>query len=124
MRPQYDAWQKASHHSAATCADCHLPAAFPEKYLVKAENGWSHSKAFTMQNFHEPIFITLKNMKILQNNCLRCHIDLINTQSFVYTEETPRCVRCHDAAGHGDAVGLGGPMLSIAKELKRGMEER
>ena len=52
MRPQYDAWQKASHNSAATCADCHLPATFPKKYLVNAENGWGHSKAFTMQNFY------------------------------------------------------------------------
>src|SRR5262249_39642603 len=25
MRRQYDGWQKASHHGAATCADCHLP---------------------------------------------------------------------------------------------------
>ena len=28
----------------ATCADCHLPAAFPAKYVAKAANGWSHSK--------------------------------------------------------------------------------
>lgn len=124
MRPQYDAWQKASHHSAATCADCHLPAAFPDKYVVKAENGWSHSKAFTMQNFHEPIFITSKNMEILQNNCLRCHSDLLNAQSFVSTEGAPRCVRCHDAAGHGESVGLGGPMLSLAEELDRKTEEQ
>jgi cytochrome c nitrite reductase small subunit len=124
MRPQYDAWQKASHHSAATCADCHLPVAFPEKYFAKAENGWGHSKAFTMQNFHEPIFITSKNMEILQNNCLRCHADLINMQSFVYTKEAPRYVRCYDAVGHGEAAGLGGPMLSFAEELNWGMEER
>ena len=25
MRPQYDAWQKASHHAVATCVDCHDP---------------------------------------------------------------------------------------------------
>ena len=48
MRPQYDGWQKASHHAAATCVDCHLPAGFPGKYIAKAENGWNHSKAFTL----------------------------------------------------------------------------
>jgi cytochrome c nitrite reductase small subunit len=53
MQPQYDAWQKASHHTAATCADCHLPPGFPEKYVAKAENGWNHSKAFTLQDFPE-----------------------------------------------------------------------
>ncbi len=28
MNPQYDSWQKASHHTAATCVDCHLPHEF------------------------------------------------------------------------------------------------
>lgn len=77
-----------------------------------------------MQNFHEPIFITSKNMEILQNNCLRCHAGLIDMQSFVYTEEAPRCVRCHDAVGHGEAAGLGGPMLSLSEELNKRTEER
>ncbi|MBN2242573.1 MAG: cytochrome c nitrite reductase small subunit [Acidobacteria bacterium] len=124
MRPQYDAWQKASHHTAATCADCHLPAEFPVKYFVKAENGWSHSKGFTMQNFHEPIMIKPKNIEILQNNCLRCHADLLSAESFAYTEGAPRCVRCHDAVGHGEAAGLGGPMRTPAEELDGKMEER
>jgi cytochrome c nitrite reductase small subunit len=25
MRDAYDSWQKASHHAAATCVECHLP---------------------------------------------------------------------------------------------------
>lgn len=110
MRPQYDAWQKASHHTAATCADCHLPATFPDKYLAKAANGWNHSKGFTLQDFPEPITITPPNSRILHENCLRCHGDLIHAQSYSQTEGAPRCVRCHVAVGHGEPVGLGGPM--------------
>jgi cytochrome c nitrite reductase small subunit len=110
MQPQYDAWQKASHHTAATCVDCHLPHEFFDKYLAKAENGWNHSKAFTLQNFPEPIVITKKNADILQTNCLRCHADLVNDQAIAYTEGAPRCVHCHVAVGHGEPVGLGGPM--------------
>src|SRR3954466_10058793 len=44
MREQYDGWQHASHHAVATCNDCHVPPAFVPKYLVKAENGFWHSK--------------------------------------------------------------------------------
>ncbi|HOE81851.1 MAG TPA: cytochrome c nitrite reductase small subunit [Myxococcota bacterium] len=110
MQPQYDAWQKASHHTAATCADCHLPPGFPEKYVAKAENGWNHSKAFTLQDFPEPIVITKKNADILHANCLRCHADLVHDQAIAYTEGAPRCVRCHVTVGHGEPVGLGGPM--------------
>src|SRR4051794_142492 len=44
MREQYDGWQKASHHAVATCNDCHTPHTFIPKYMVKAENGFWHSK--------------------------------------------------------------------------------
>ncbi len=118
MNPQYDAWQKASHHTAATCVDCHLPADFLGKYLAKAENGWNHSKAFTLQNFPEPIVITPKNAEILHENCLRCHADIVNEMSVISIEGAPRCVRCHVSVGHGEPVGLGGPMALQERRQK------
>ena len=57
MRDQYDGWQHASHHAVATCNDCHTPHDFIGKYATKAENGFWHSKGFTLQDFHEPIRI-------------------------------------------------------------------
>ena len=36
MQAQYDAWLKSSHHSAATCNDCHTPHNIFGKYAVKA----------------------------------------------------------------------------------------
>ncbi len=110
MLPQYDGWQKGSHHTVATCADCHLPSGFPETYVAKSENGWNHSKAFTIQNFVEPIAINEKNSDILHNNCLRCHEEFVHTQASPYEDGAPRCMKCHDAVGHGEYVGLGGPM--------------
>ena len=110
MNPQYDSWQKSSHHGVATCADCHMPHDFIGKYIAKAENGWHHSKGFTLQDFHEPIVITEKNSVILHANCLRCHGDLVHEMAAVHVEGAPRCVHCHDAVGHGEPVGLGGPM--------------
>ena len=65
MQPQFDSWQKASHHTFATCVDCHLPHDFVGKYIAKAENGYLHSRAFTLQDFAEPIRITAKNSRIL-----------------------------------------------------------
>lgn len=119
MRPQYDSWLKASHHTAATCVDCHLPVGFLAKYFAKAENGWHHSKAFTLQDFHEPIFIKDDNADILHANCLRCHGQLLHDATFAYAQGAPRCVRCHGAVGHGEPVGLGGP---LTENERRGME--
>lgn len=78
MQSQYDSWQKASHHGVAVCIDCHLPVDFVGKYMAKASNGWHHSRAFTMQDFHEPIRITPGNAAILQENCLHCHQDMVH----------------------------------------------
>ena len=55
MNSNYDSWQKSSHHSVATCNDCHVPHDFIPKYLAKAKHGWRHSYAFTSGEFHEPI---------------------------------------------------------------------
>jgi cytochrome c nitrite reductase small subunit len=111
MQPQYDSWQKASHHTAAVCVDCHLPHDFVAKYLAKARNGWNHSRAFTMQDFPEPIRITPPNAFILQENCLRCHGEMVH--ALVSGARTDRdavqCVHCHAGVGHGERAGLGGP---------------
>jgi cytochrome c nitrite reductase small subunit len=116
MQPQYDSWQKASHHTAATCVDCHLPADFIGKYIAKAENGWNHSKAFTLQDFPEPIVINEKNSDILHANCLRCHGALTHGQGGATDGVKPRCVRCHSSVGHGEPVGLGGPWRGVEQE--------
>jgi cytochrome c nitrite reductase small subunit len=118
MQPQFDSWLKASHHGVATCVDCHLPQEFPAKYLAKAENGWSHSKAFTLQDFPEPIVITEKNARILQRNCLRCHGALVHDQVAGATTDADaiRCVHCHRDVGHGETVRLGGPRHRDAGE--------
>ncbi len=111
MQNEYESWQKASHHAVATCVDCHLPAEGIEKYWAKAVNGFNHSKAFTLQDFHEPIMITPQNAKILQQNCLRCHSELVHGQvsGIAGDGDQISCVHCHKHVGHGEIVGLGGP---------------
>ena len=103
MREPYDGWQKASHHAVAVCVDCHLPKDFAGKYLAKAENGFWHSKGFTLQDFHEPIRIKPRNARILQQNCLYCHKDLVHdiVAGSSAGDETNNCLRCHAAVGHG-----------------------
>ena len=110
MRAQYDSWQKSSHHHVAACNDCHLPRGFVSQYVAKALNGFNHSKAYTLQNFAEPIAIKPFNAAIVQENCLACHRALV--QEAVMSRgpaEEASCVHCHSSAGHGERAGLGGP---------------
>ena len=103
MRDQYDGWQKSGHHAYATCNDCHVPHAFIPKYMTKGENGFEHSKAFTLQNFHEPIMIRARSARIVQANCVRCHGDLVSemiSRDGAHSDAFS-CARCHSQVGHG-----------------------
>ncbi len=106
MRDHYDGWIKSSHHAVATCNDCHTPHDLLSKYIVKAENGFWHSKAFTLQDFHDPIIIRPRNARVLQNNCLHCHGEFVAGILGPGGGEdggAAGCVRCHAAVGHGPA---------------------
>jgi cytochrome c nitrite reductase small subunit len=97
MREQYDGWQKAGHHTAATCNDCHVPQGLARKYVSKAENGFWHSKGFTLQDFHEPIRIRPHNRQTVNSNCRRCHAALVDD---IHPGGVD-CIHCHLQVGHG-----------------------
>lgn len=101
MHDYYDTWQKLSHHHVAVCNDCHLPHNFVGKWFTKADNGFFHSLAFTLENFHEPIQIKTRNRRVAQNACMHCH------QAVVHEMLPPNeqgdmlsCVHCHSSVGH------------------------
>lgn len=101
MREHHDSWLKGSHHAAATCNDCHVPHEFPAKYLAKMRNGWNHSKAFTLQNFPEPIRITRHNLAALQHNCVACHAIAVSEIAAHHEPAAQlRCTECHRSVGH------------------------
>ncbi len=121
MQQQFDSWEKSRHHAVAGCVDCHLPHALIPKYIAKGENGYHHSKAFTLQNFHEPIIIKKKNSDILQENCLRCHEGVVHEMAGVSDPDKDRlrCVHCHRPVGHGEPAGVGGSDRGEENERKR-----
>ena len=102
MTEQYDSWVKSSHHKAAACNDCHVPHALPFKYIEKSRNGWNHSKAFTLQNYPDPIRITSHNLRILEKNCVECHDTMVSEIAAHkdIKEGAVRCTTCHRSVGH------------------------
>jgi cytochrome c nitrite reductase small subunit len=102
MQDHYDSWLKGSHHARATCNDCHLPGHFAGKWAAKADNGFFHSWAFTFQDFHEPIQIKERNLKILQDNCVDCHRTLVQQMPIEQVGgQALSCFHCHHSVGHG-----------------------
>jgi cytochrome c nitrite reductase small subunit len=90
-------WQAAPHHLVATCNDCHTPAGPISKYTVKALNGYHHSMAFTLGGYPENIRARPESREVVEENCRRCHADLV--EDVAHSGEVS-CVRCHASVGH------------------------
>jgi len=129
MDEHYAAWQRSSHRTAATCADCHMPHDFVGKYMAKASNGFWHSLAFTTGRFPDPLQIKPHNRAITEGACRDCHEAIVasiepaghsGTEAEIHTgaagtpvADRPQihdgtvdmgdrgsCIRCHTYVGH------------------------
>jgi cytochrome c nitrite reductase small subunit len=101
MQDHYDAWLNSSHRHVATCNDCHLSHHPIGKWVVKGDNGFFHSLAFTTGVYPDPIRIKPRNARVAQNSCVHCHSDFVHNM----LPEEPggdmlSCVHCHSDVGH------------------------
>ncbi|MBI3019144.1 MAG: cytochrome c nitrite reductase small subunit [Deltaproteobacteria bacterium] len=99
MREQFNSWTQASHHIVAQCNDCHLSGNILSQMKTKILNGFSHSLAFTLQNFHEPIQIKKRNRKVVESSCQNCHTPLLEA-SGIHGRKDMSCLGCHRQVGH------------------------
>lgn len=101
MQDHFDSWQKSSHQRVAVCNDCHLPHNLVGKWTTKADNGFFHSLAFTLEDFHDPIQIKPRNRRVTQNACLHCHREVVHEMLPVEPGgDMLGCVHCHTSVGH------------------------
>jgi cytochrome c nitrite reductase small subunit len=116
MNEQYSGWVKSSHHSVATCNDCHTPHNIVGKYAVKASNGFFHSFYFTTGNYPDTIQITSFDRKVVEAACRRCHAAItqaIDAQNVHGNARGVECTRCHLSVGHFEsAASLISPFLT------------
>lgn len=90
MRPQYATWKASSHHTVATCNDCHVPHdTLVDKYRFKAEDGMRHSAIFTLHCEPQVIRIRDAGMRVVQHNCLRCHGQMVEATAMGKLSFTP-----------------------------------
>jgi cytochrome c nitrite reductase small subunit len=113
MREAHTSWERSSHRNVAKCVDCHLPHDTVGKWTGKAVDGWNHSVAFTLQNFHEPIQIKPRGLKIVEQSCVNCHRNFVSGivqahTGFVAARANLQakssglgCLHCHSDVGHG-----------------------
>ncbi|MDX9941979.1 MAG: cytochrome c nitrite reductase small subunit [Bacteroidales bacterium] len=125
MYPQYASWSKSSHAQAALCVDCHVPQDnFFRKYYFKGSDGMRHSTWFTFR--WEPQVIQIKHagVGVVQENCIRCHQDMIEmTQLVEVTSKAAKegngklCWDCHREVPHGTVKSLSAAPHAMVERL-------
>lgn len=125
MYPQYASWKHSSHRGVATCNDCHVPHDnFVRKYFFKASDGARHATIFTARLEPQVIRIKAAGITAVQDNCIRCHQDLIDMSSLIevngrnYSEgKGKRCWDCHREVPHGTVRSLSSAPYSLVPRL-------
>ncbi|MBN2347327.1 MAG: cytochrome c nitrite reductase small subunit [Bacteroidales bacterium] len=114
MAPQYATWAHSSHREPANCNDCHVPHNnVVNKYYFKAKDGLRHATIFTLRKEPQVIFIKEEGKEVVNNNCIRCHKELISdyklnnyTAEYDMYRKERNCSECHRETPHGRANSL------------------
>ena len=102
MDAAYEGWYHGAHQRAATCNDCHTPHEIIPKYLVKAESGYHHVTAFIFGPIPEAIRAKESSLEIVQENCIRCHMDTVDDVMTGHSAGDAYCFQCHRNVAHGE----------------------
>ena len=128
MNTQYASWAKSSHREKASCNDCHVPHdSFANKYYFKAKDGLRHATMFTLRKEPQVIVIKDEGSEVVQDNCIRCHNDLITdnrvlakTREFDhYRTDGRKCWECHREVPHGRVKSLSSAPDAHIPEVKK-----
>ncbi|MFP3861083.1 MAG: cytochrome c nitrite reductase small subunit [Bacteroidales bacterium] len=115
MAPQYATWFHSSHREFADCNDCHVPQDNKlNHYYFKAKDGLRHATIFTLRNEPQVINILEAGQNVVQQNCIRCHEQLIkspplmtgNTMETIMNRTDRQCWECHTNVPHGNENSL------------------
>ena len=102
MNPMYENYYHASHHEAAECADCHLPHNnLVAYYLEKGRQGAHDVYVFSTGTTPEMIRANEHSREIIQSNCLRCHLKLVESITMGAQPFDRNCWDCHRNVAHG-----------------------
>ncbi len=136
MGPQYASWQRSSHVRVAHCNDCHVPHDhFLRHYLFKASDGLRHATIFTLRLEPQVIRIKSAGMRVVQENCIRCHRSLVDRTALIqmtpmmFTSPAPvtgafkKCWDCHLETPHGRVNSLASFPLARVPRLTPALPE-
>jgi cytochrome c nitrite reductase small subunit len=102
MDAVYEGWFHGAHQSWANCNDCHTPHGLIPKYITKGISGYHHVTAFASGKIPDAIRAKENSVEIVQENCVRCHLDSVEFTDEVSHDSDRYCFDCHRYVSHGE----------------------
>lgn len=114
MAPEFASWEHSAHREYTNCNSCHVPHDNVFRtYYFKAQDGLRHATIFTMRAEPQVIKIKQAGADVVQENCIRCHSDLVTDhKTLAYTNEfhqfrkDRKCWECHQTVPHGTVTSI------------------
>jgi cytochrome c nitrite reductase small subunit len=102
MDSMYENYYHGSHHEWAECAGCHLPHDNLVNYYVeKGRQGMHDVYVFGMGQAPALIRLSEHSQEIIQQNCIRCHGQAVETIMVGLPPFERSCWECHRTMAHG-----------------------
>ncbi|MEW6094809.1 MAG: cytochrome c nitrite reductase small subunit [Chloroflexota bacterium] len=103
MDAQYENWFHAPHEKWATCSDCHIPHDnFLAYWFYKGKSGMRDVYSFATLGYPEAIRANEETRGIVQENCIRCHLDTVESMVTYSMPLDRNCWDCHRTVAHGE----------------------
>lgn len=103
MDAAYENWFHAPHQRVTECVDCHLPHDNPVSYWVeKARTGAHDVYVFSTGQTPDVIRAKPETKVIIQENCIRCHQDTVESILASNMDFDRYCWDCHRSVAHGE----------------------
>ncbi|NLC77981.1 MAG: cytochrome c nitrite reductase small subunit [Clostridia bacterium] len=100
MEPVYGTWSHSAHREVAGCNDCHTDNTnYFTKTYTKATAGLQHLYHNTFSDLPDRLRIHQANTALVQDNCIRCHEDVVRNLNM---DPERRCFDCHRYTPHSN----------------------
>lgn len=100
MEEQVETYLHSAHRLGASCGDCHIPHSLVPGAFYKAYTGTKDLLGVMLDK--DPFHIQTSKIgrDIIQENCLRCHNDLLEEVGDTKREGGQYCFDCHRSTPH------------------------
>ncbi|HRX00663.1 MAG TPA: NapC/NirT family cytochrome c [Cyclobacteriaceae bacterium] len=100
MDEQVSTYLHSPHVNAANCGDCHDPHGLVTGSLFAAYTGTRDVYRVVTDTTPAEIRATELSRKVLQNNCMRCHGDIMADIGDTSHDRGSNCFHCHQEIVH------------------------